>query len=291
MAAERPAEDILYAPAFPARTSDAPPPITPHRPLFSHVSGGVEIACVQRGSALVVTPGQILRMTPGKLLVIERGVQHAEFPGRLGHGHRMFWCHLYQTRAHLSDTWYSPTQGLGGSALDLPGRTNVERIGQSVCSELAARAWGYPRAVHGLLTYLACLHKRPHPRGSVLPAQPVESLAPVGGHKTRAAIQAALEYCAENFRRGLSREEVARAVGYSASHLGHLVSTQLGHSLSEYLNNLRISEGRRLLEDSDLTVREIAASIGYTDAAHFTRAFRRATGASPTAYRRQLGLL
>jgi AraC-like DNA-binding protein len=43
---------------------------------------------------------------------------------------------------------------------------------------------------------------------------------------------------------------------------------------------------KRLLEPT-LTLTEIAAELGYADQAHFTRAFRRWTGESPSGYRRR----
>lgn len=134
---------------------------------------------------------------------------------------------------------------------------------------------------------LACLITRRVRRGDTVPTYVSESPAPVGSRKTWLAIQAALEFCEEHFREGVPRDDVAKAVGY----LGHFVSTYLGHSVSEHLDNLRIAEGRRLLEESDVTVCDMASSVGCADPAHFTRAFTRATGSSPAAYRLQLGLL
>lgn len=101
-------------------------------------------------------------------------------------------------------------------------------------------------------------------------------------------IHAVLDFCAANFRRGISREEVARAVGYSPGHLSHLFSTHLGQTLADHIRNLRITESKRLLARSDSTIHEVARAVGYSDPAHFTRAFNRAVGISPRAYRQSL---
>ena len=289
LAAERPGEDLLYA----APSSNGRTPATPSaaRPLSSHRTDGVEFGLSQRGAALVVTPGGIFRLTPGKLLVIDRQVPHAELPGYSNRAHTICWLHLTENRVILANSTYSPRRGLVSPDVHLSGPTDVERIGESVCLELAARGTGYHRAVFGLLTYLSCLLQRRLRRGEVVASDTLEAPAPTGDRRTWLAIQAALAYCESNFRKGISRTDVAKAVGYSPAHLGHLVSTHLGHSLSQHLSDLRINEAKRLLEESGLSVREIAAHVGYADPAHFTRAFSRATGSSPIAYRRRAEVL
>ena len=59
-----------------------------------------------------------------------------------------------------------------------------------------------------------------------------------------------------------------------------------GVSLIEYLQNLRIEEGKRLLETGDLPVEEISELVGYADASFFRRLFKRLAGLTPSAYRK-----
>jgi len=59
-----------------------------------------------------------------------------------------------------------------------------------------------------------------------------------------------------------------------------------GSSLIEFLQNLRIEAAKKLLETSDLSVDEISAEVGYSDASFFRRLFRRLTGLPPARYRR-----
>jgi transcriptional regulator GlxA family with amidase domain len=59
-----------------------------------------------------------------------------------------------------------------------------------------------------------------------------------------------------------------------------------GSSLLDYVQNLRIECAKRLLEDDDLPVDEIAAHAGYENAAFFRRLFKRSTGLKPGDYRR-----
>jgi AraC-like DNA-binding protein len=57
-------------------------------------------------------------------------------------------------------------------------------------------------------------------------------------------------------------------------------------SYRELVDELRSQQATELLRHSDASVTDIAFDLGYTDVAHFTRAFRRWTGVSPNRYRR-----
>ena len=54
----------------------------------------------------------------------------------------------------------------------------------------------------------------------------------------------------------------------------------------QLLDGVRFRESAQLLEQSDLTVEQIALRLGYSSPANFSRAFRRWSGHAPGAYRR-----
>ena len=53
----------------------------------------------------------------------------------------------------------------------------------------------------------------------------------------------------------------------------------------QYQQNLRISNAKQLLKDSNLSIQEVATTIGYTDASHFASIFKKHTEQSPKNYR------
>lgn len=61
---------------------------------------------------------------------------------------------------------------------------------------------------------------------------------------------------------------------------------QHGLNFQKLLDEARKRDSMRLLEDPVLSVEQVAQRVGYSDPANFTRAFRKWTGASPSAYRR-----
>jgi AraC-like DNA-binding protein len=59
-----------------------------------------------------------------------------------------------------------------------------------------------------------------------------------------------------------------------------------GVRFRQLLDGVRFRESAQLLEQSDLTVEQIALRLGYSSPANFSRAFRRWSGHAPGAYRR-----
>jgi AraC-like DNA-binding protein len=57
----------------------------------------------------------------------------------------------------------------------------------------------------------------------------------------------------------------------------------------EYCRRVRIARARELLEEGDTSQKEITESLGYKDVASFARAFRKAVGSTPGAYRKRFG--
>jgi AraC-like DNA-binding protein/mannose-6-phosphate isomerase-like protein (cupin superfamily) len=284
---ERAAEDMLHAAAGrqgrPTRVS------TPFRHRDVHDS--YELAVVTEGSARVATPTEVFELAPGKLLLIEPGVEHDESPGDPPGQYVGFWCHIQDTMARLYRTRYSPPKTWrSGPALEAGGRTGLESIVRAVTHELESQEWNWLDSSHALLVYLTSILIRRLRRGASLRLRASESPTISADARTWRVIQAALRYCDANFRRPLRLADVASAVGYSPSHLSRLISTHLGHSLSDHVRNLRMTAGKHLLETTDLAIGEIAHSLGYSDPAYFSHAFSRATGLSPRAYRRRMGL-
>ncbi|MCW5893136.1 MAG: helix-turn-helix transcriptional regulator [bacterium] len=78
---------------------------------------------------------------------------------------------------------------------------------------------------------------------------------------------------------------IATALGTSVRTLQRRLAEQ-GCSVESLLATRRRVAALRLLGDTDAKVVDIAFDLGYSDHAHFTRAFRRWTGQSPIAYRR-----
>jgi AraC family transcriptional regulator, glycine betaine-responsive activator len=85
----------------------------------------------------------------------------------------------------------------------------------------------------------------------------------------------------------LSRTAMARFAGITPRHLDRLFSMHAKTGFAEEYRRLRLEHARRLLQQSALSVSEIAVSTGFSSTGHFSRLFRKAFGLSPREIRKE----
>lgn len=96
------------------------------------------------------------------------------------------------------------------------------------------------------------------------------------------------DFIAEHYATPLTREQIAAELGVTPAYVSRVFRQHFGGSLWDYVNAYRVARARDLLEHSDLTVTEVAFTVGFNDPAYFSRVFRKETGKSPNAYRSSL---
>ena len=89
--------------------------------------------------------------------------------------------------------------------------------------------------------------------------------------------------------RGVSLAALATAAGLERRTLLRRFASATGMTPIEYSRRVRIARARELLEGGELSQKEIAQSLGYRDVASFARAFCKAVGLAPGAYRERFG--
>lgn len=100
-------------------------------------------------------------------------------------------------------------------------------------------------------------------------------------------LERALAHLHEHYAEDLSVEQLAALVAVSPSHLHRLFREGVGLAPMHYRNRIRVERARLMLLDEALPIDRVAERVGFTDGKYFARAFKQATGMSPSAYRRQ----
>jgi transcriptional regulator GlxA family with amidase domain len=83
-------------------------------------------------------------------------------------------------------------------------------------------------------------------------------------------------------------EDMARSVNLSPGRLAHLFKSEMQISLQQYLTQLRLAKAKSHLESSFLSIKEIAASVGFSSVTRFVVCFKSFVGATPAHYRKHL---
>lgn len=107
----------------------------------------------------------------------------------------------------------------------------------------------------------------------------------LGGSSQPSLVAEALRFIERKCLQPISLSDVARAVGRSPSYVTTALRQATGKSVVEWVIAGRLSEARNRLLHSDELVEVIAERVGYADATHFIRLFRRAHGVTPAAWR------
>jgi AraC-like DNA-binding protein len=107
----------------------------------------------------------------------------------------------------------------------------------------------------------------------------LRQIAVLGGHAHRIAV--ALERLREDFDRPLRIEDVARESGMSVSGFHHHFKAVTAMSPLQFQKRMRLQEARRLMLGEDLDAGSAGQRVGYGDASHFTRDYKRLFGAPP----------
>jgi AraC-like DNA-binding protein len=90
-----------------------------------------------------------------------------------------------------------------------------------------------------------------------------------------------------NFHSLKSPFQYAAKLNVSEVYLNEVVKKSTGLSISDNIRNEIVLQAKRLLFYTDMSVKEIALSLGYEDWAYFTRLFTKASNLSPTQFRQQ----
>ena len=164
----------------------------------------------------------------------------------------------------------------GSAAAFLAGNQQTESIFAAFYDQPERLRPAYPRIkVLELLLYLVQMEPVPQNRLTEYPAEQIEIVRMIH------------DRFIQHMERRITIEELSKQYHVNPTTLKAVFKAVYGSSLAAHIKKHRMERAAELLRETDMSVAEIAAAVGYESQGKFTAAFKNQFAALPTAYRKQ----
>lgn len=94
-----------------------------------------------------------------------------------------------------------------------------------------------------------------------------------------------MKYINTYYNENITLRDVANIVNLNPNYISQLFKKSAGTTFSHYLTNLRITNAKKLLTTTDISINEISVKTGFNDYFYFLKIFKKYTGHTPSEYR------
>lgn len=113
-----------------------------------------------------------------------------------------------------------------------------------------------------------------------------EHTASIGYPDKRKVVDFITTYINENYMNEISLEMFAKDIYLSQVYISKIFKEETGHSPIHYLIKKRLSTAKKMLETENLPIKVVSSKVGYEDAYHFSKLFKKYYGFPPSAIKR-----
>ncbi len=263
-----------------------------------HTHFGYEIKLIMKGHAVLQLTGEkgSIRVREGDILIVPPGFVHWSTmrSGALSY----YWFGVQTgTIVSRSSTSEQPVVKRRKRTTDIVEERSSDRMFASLNKQLPTQ-WTLFRDMHDLNAPMRSIHDEiVYPRAAnavIVYAQTMEILARIVRRMTREEspdndpIRRIEHYLTAHYLETPALGKLAAVSGLNQSYLCRIFKWRFGVSPIAYANRLRLRHGMSLLS-SGMSVTEAARLCGYGNALHFSAAFKKKTGSSPSLYKKNIG--
>lgn len=105
---------------------------------------------------------------------------------------------------------------------------------------------------------------------------------------TELYLEKSVEFIENNYSNNIKINDIASYIGINRSYLTHIFKKNINMSPQEFLVNYKIDKASELLKNTDLSIKAVASSVGYSDPLTFSKIFKKITGDNPKGYREKI---
>jgi AraC-like DNA-binding protein/mannose-6-phosphate isomerase-like protein (cupin superfamily) len=251
-----------------------------HFPLHKH-DKITEVLYIANGESSFIIDSGSYSARPGNLVIFNCGVFHEEFY-QSDKEIEAYYCGISNLHIHgLKDLWLTP-ENIPPVLDSGSEQQRFYALFQELYNEGCDRYPGYNYICNNLVSNLSVLIIRIlNARIRILNSYSHVNTPYILANRIKGYIDA-------NMAHSITISDMAAEFHLNASYLSHVFKKFHSISPIKYHEIRRMDEAKRLLSSTEMTVREIAFSIGYENINHFYQPFKKHTGVTPNAYRHML---
>ncbi|MDF2924889.1 MAG: AraC family transcriptional regulator [Paenibacillaceae bacterium] len=108
----------------------------------------------------------------------------------------------------------------------------------------------------------------------------------LSGNHVYSHIKICMDYIKKNYAEPLERETLAEIASLSPSYFSTVFKQVAGYTPTQYITNIRLDQAKQLLQNTGMTICEVARQVGFQDPLYFGRVFANHTGLPPREFRK-----
>lgn len=248
-----------------------------------HSHDYIEMAFVLSGKSRYLIDSSIYEIAEGDLIVLNPGIKHQALiiPGNKAPSTEFFvgfsgiW-----VRNHSENVLPLPD---GNHILHTTGQLyqKLFKLCASMETENAAHRQGHYEMMKSYLVQMLLLVLR----------EQYEPLENSNGYTFRAlnkkyVVEQILNYFEDHYNEKISLDQIAENMYLSPFYISKIFKSETGDTPISHLINIRLEKAKELLEAGG-SIQEVAAEVGYEDAFHFSKLFKKRYGVAPSKARKQ----
>lgn len=155
---------------------------------------------------------------------------------------------------------------------------------ESINNEYSNREMGFELSIKASLYKLIVLLMRKHIETVLTDTQVKYRMKNIN------RFNAIIEYIENNYTTDLNLDHISEQAHMSKYHFCRMFKKMTGHTVTHYINSIRIQEAENLLINTDLSISEITYTVGFHDTSYFSRIYKNFKDISPSEKRKNAAL-
>jgi len=248
----------------------------------------LEICYIMTGKGRQKIEGEIYEVSEGDLIVINAGTYHQAMLGANNEPVVEFYIGL--TDFHLPGLAENTVKLNNGPVFHLQGdlKLKIAKLCMSMVSEKDTHRFGkyYMMKTYAMQILLLLLREMEEPETAENREVRQCSFESVN---RKHVVEKIIDYFEDHYAEKISLDQIAENMYLSPFYISRIFKAETGDTPIRYLINIRLEHAWEILkENKELSIQEVAALVGYEDAYHFSKLFKKKFGVSPSGVKKNV---